>query len=82
MKRMVAAGVVAVLIAILAAPEPLAAQCAMCRRALGSPEGQHLIAALRRGIVVLLAAPFLLFGVVAFLAVRSQRRSRNQPSSL
>jgi hypothetical protein len=54
--------------------EPAAAQCAMCRRALDSPEGQHLIGALRRGIVVLLAAPFLLFGAVALLAVRAQRR--------
>jgi hypothetical protein len=46
----------------------------MCRRALASPEGQHLVAALRRGIVVLLAAPFMLFGIVAMLAIRSQRR--------
>ena len=61
-------------LAILLAPETAAAQCAMCRRALDSPEGQHLIGALRRGIVVLLAAPFLLFGAVALLAVRAQRR--------
>jgi hypothetical protein len=61
-------------LAAIAAPETVSAQCAMCRRALASPEGQQLVAALRRGIVVLLAAPFMLFGVVALLAVRSQRR--------
>ena len=82
MKRMLAAGVVVVLIAILAAPEPLAAQCAMCRRALDSPEGQRLIGALRHGILLLLAAPFLLFGVVAFFAVRAQRNRRHHPSEI
>jgi ABC-type Na+ efflux pump permease subunit len=60
------------LLALLIATEPTAAQCAMCRRALDSPEGQQLIGALRRGILVLLAAPFILFGIVAFLAVRAQ----------
>ena len=71
--------IVLVLAAIILAiaPEPTAAQCAMCRRALESPEGQQLVGALRRGIFVLLAAPFLLFGVVATLAVRSQRRRSN-----
>jgi hypothetical protein len=63
-----------VLAALILASEPVAAQCAMCRLALDSPEGQHLVGALRRGIVVLLAAPFVLFGAVAFLAVRAQKR--------
>jgi hypothetical protein len=66
-------------LAVLLAPDTVSAQCAMCRRALDSPEGQQLIGALRRGIVVLLAAPFMLFGVVALLAVRMQRR-RHAPS--
>ena len=69
-----------VLLAAIVAPDTASAQCAMCRRALASPEGQQLVAALRRGIVVLLAAPFTLFGVVAVLAVRSRRR--RQRSSL
>ena len=50
------------------------AQCAMCRRALLSPEGQQMVAAFRNGILVLLAAPFLVFSTVAVLAVRAQRR--------
>ena len=70
-----AIGAATLLVAVLI-PEGAAAQCAMCRRALASPEGLPLIAALRRGIVVLLAAPFMLFGVVAFLAVRAERRRR------
>lgn len=56
-------------------PEAASAQCAMCRRALQSPEGQQMAAALRSGILLLLAAPFLAFGTVATLAIRSQRRS-------
>ena len=66
----------AMLIAAALAPETAAAQCAMCRKALASPEGQQMIAALRSGILVLLAAPFALVGVVAALAVRAQRRQK------
>ena len=51
-------------------PEAASAQCAMCRTALKSPEGQRMIAALRNGIYLLLAAPFAAFGTVATLAVR------------
>jgi hypothetical protein len=63
-------------LAAIVAPETASAQCAMCRQALASPEGQQFVAALRRGIVVLLAAPFMLFGAVAYLAVRAQRKAR------
>jgi hypothetical protein len=49
------------------------AQCAMCRQALASPEGQQLVASLRAGVLILLAAPFVLFGIVATLAIRLQR---------
>jgi hypothetical protein len=73
MTRTAAALLAIVVIAAVVAPDTVAAQCAMCRRALDSPEGQHLVAALRRGIVVLLAAPFVLFGAVALLAVRAQK---------
>lgn len=63
------------LAAALALDPPLVfAQCAMCRRALQSPEGQAMIAAFRSGILLLLAAPFGVFGTVAVLAVRRQRR--------
>lgn len=55
-------------------PEAAFAQCAMCRRAFASPEGQELVAAFRAGILFLLAAPFASFAAVAFLAVRRQRR--------
>ena len=56
--------------------DPASAQCAMCRRALQSPEGQHMIGAFRSGILFLLAAPFTVFGTVATLAVRRLRRTR------
>ena len=67
--------VVAVMLAVLVfTPETLLAQCAMCRRALQSPEGQQLAAAFRSGILVLLAAPFSLVAVIATLVVRMQRK--------
>jgi len=68
------AGPTAVLALLLAAPETLLGQCIMCRQALASPEGQQMIAAFQSGILFLLAAPFACFAVVAFLAVRRQRR--------
>ena len=55
-------------------PEGVLAQCAMCRRALASPEGQNMIAAFRSGILLLLVAPFAAFAAVATLAVRDQKR--------
>lgn len=60
----------ALAVALVARADPLGAQCAMCRRALQSPEGQQMIAAFRGGILFLLAAPFAVFGTVAALAVR------------
>jgi hypothetical protein len=50
----------------------------MCRTALQSPEGQRMVGALRQGILLLLAAPFLVFGAVALLAIRQQRATRQQ----
>jgi len=64
----------AMLVWMLLMPESASAQCAMCRRALQSPEGQQMVAAFRSGILVLLAAPFSLVAVVATLIVKMQRR--------
>lgn len=55
-------------------PAPADAQCATCRRALQSPEGQQMIAAFRSSILFLLMAPLAVFGTVATLAIRAQRR--------
>ena len=60
---------------LLTLPSPALAQgCAMCRRALSSPEGQQMVAAFRSGILVLLAATFSLVGVIAALVMKMQRR--------
>ena len=71
-RRAVAIAALVGLVALL--PEGAFAQCAMCRRALASPEGQQMIAAFRSGILLLLVAPFALFATVAALAVRDQKR--------
>jgi len=67
---------------LLLVPAHVLAQCAMCRSVLASPEGQQLAAALRSGILFLLAAPFVSFAIVAFLAVRRQRRRESIDRSL
>lgn len=60
----------AALLLLLVGPSPAGAQCAMCRRVLESPEGQHLVAAFRSGIAILLPAPFVTFGAIALAAIR------------
>ena len=74
MKRWALAACVLTSTIVLLLPSPAAAQCAMCRRALTSPEGQHMVAAFREGILFLLAAPFLVFGTIATIAVRRFRQ--------
>lgn len=66
---------------VLVGAQPAGAQCAMCRRALQSPEGQQMIAAFRSGILLLLAAPFAVFATVATLAVRRFRGRSSMASS-
>jgi hypothetical protein len=51
------------------------AQCAMCRAALATPDGQVLAGALRSGIVIMLIAPVAAFGMIACAAIRSRRRT-------
>ena len=63
-----------VVAAAVLVPHGASAQCAMCRLALQSPEGQQMVAALRSGILFLLAAPFATFAMVAFLALHMRRR--------
>jgi hypothetical protein len=68
----------AVALLLLVAVVPADAQCAMCRQALQSPEGRQMIAAFRSGILLLLAAPFAVFGTVATLAVRRFRKKPDE----
>ncbi len=50
------------------------AQCAMCRTALAnSPEGQQLIAAFNKGILLLLAVPLVIFGSAVFMLWRASQ---------
>lgn len=51
-------------------PESAEAQCAMCRKALADGEAGPLIAALRSGIVFLLAVPIATFGTIAWFAIK------------
>ena len=68
--------IVLVMVATVLAASDASAQCAMCRRALESPEGRQMVAAFRSGILILLAAPIAVFAVVARLAIRMDRVRR------
>ena len=72
-RRRIASVLVIVAVAAVLS-DTASAQCPMCRLSLQSPEGQQMIGAFRSGILVLLVAPFAIFGTVAMLAVRRFRR--------
>ena len=83
-RRLAAITLICFAAAALEWPAPVETQCAMCRTALASEEGRTLAAAFRSGILVLLAAPFAAFGIVAALAARAARRQaagRQTPGS-
>jgi len=68
--------VVLIAVVVLLTSGETSAQCAMCRRALDSPEGRQMIAAFQSGILILLAAPVAVFAVVARMAIRMNRARR------
>lgn len=56
---------------------PAFAQCAMCKTFLtSSPEGQRIARDFNLGILVMLVAPYAVFGSFALFAFRSQIRQR------
>ena len=56
------------------------AQCVMCATALASsPEGQALAGSFRYGILLLLVAPYIILGSIAYAVYRAYRkRSENR----
>lgn len=62
-----------ILLGALVMAEPLAAQCSMCKTLLeGSAEGRQVARGLNHGILLMLAAPYLIFG--SFAGVLFRRR--------
>jgi hypothetical protein len=61
----------AVLPLVLASAGPALAQCAMCQTALmNSPEGHGMGAEFNRAILVMLFAPYAVFGVIGTILLR------------
>lgn len=55
-------------------------QCAMCRTALeNSPEGQAMAEGFRKGIILLLAAPYAILGAIAIGVVRWWKNGDREP---
>jgi hypothetical protein len=65
---------VAALAMLLITPSVASAQCAMCGTAFNSAEGQRMLSAYKKGVLLLLTVPFMTFGTVAVVAVRKHRR--------
>lgn len=64
-------------ILLLSVAEPAIAQCAMCKTVVnGSAEGQAVSGELNRAILVMLAAPYLVFGTLAAVLFRKPLRER------
>ena len=80
-QRLVAIALLAAAVCAVAAafPSEASAQCAMCRTAFDSPEGQKMVRSYQAGIAFLLAVPFAAFGTVAFFAVRGKRKLDAEP---
>lgn len=56
---------------------PALAQCALCKTVLtGSREGQAIARQFNQAILVLLFAPYMVFGTLAAFAFRSRIRAR------
>ena len=50
----------------------------MCRTALeSSPEGQAIAGGFRKGIIILIAAPYLIFGTFSIAIYRAYRKRRH-----
>jgi hypothetical protein len=64
-------------LALLLSPSAMYA-CPMCYNAVGS-SGDRFIQALRSGILVLLPLPFLLGGMIAYMAYRKRDRYIDSP---
>jgi hypothetical protein len=64
-------------VAVVGWPEAAAAQCAMCKTALeNSPEGRDIGEQFNRAILLLIGAPYVVFGAVGAAIFRDQLRTR------
>jgi succinate dehydrogenase/fumarate reductase cytochrome b subunit len=71
----------AIILAVFLSVGIAAAQCPMCKKSLTeSEEGKALVGSLNTAIVLLLAAPFTVIGIVGVAAYRSQKRAREEES--
>jgi hypothetical protein len=65
------------LVAVAATTDFASAQCAMCKTVLtGSEEGRTLQGELNRAILMMIAAPYLVFGTVGVVLFRKPLGSR------
>jgi ABC-type phosphate transport system permease subunit len=67
---------VAACLMAVALASPLGAQCSMCKTALiNSEEGRHMAEGLNHGILLMIAAPYLVFGAIGAMLFRERLRA-------
>jgi len=73
LRALILAGLGLVALGWLLYPEPVLAQCAMCRATVTqSPEGRQMSEKLNTAILVMFFAPYLVFGTVATVLFRAR----------
>jgi hypothetical protein len=74
--------VLLLLVLVVIAQDTVFSQCVMCRTALEqSAEGKAMAGSFRWGILLLLGAPYAIFGTVAFVFIRAYRRKKAAANS-
>ena len=70
------AALLALLAVAVLSPGPAAAQCAMCKAALtNSPEGQAMVEEFNKAILLMIFAPYAVFGTVGAVLLRKRIRA-------
>ncbi len=73
LRTLILLGLGLVALGCLLYPEPVLAQCAMCRATVTqSPEGRQMSEKLNTAILVMFFAPYLVFGTVATVLFRAR----------
>lgn len=70
---------------LMLAPRPSLAQCTLCKtnvEASRSEKDGYDISGLNKGILYMMAAPYVMGGLVGFFWYRNTRRKRQQPAGV
>ena len=67
----------ALLLILFIVPEIAEAQCAMCRAVLESGEDQEVAEGINKGIIYLMAVPYLVVATIGYFVFKTMRSKRS-----